>query len=112
MWGIYKHLYYQRGKTINEEGDERMRQKIDNPTYMVADEIKTQYKGKWVFITNANYTPHMRFLGGIPVVVADRIYEGHEDGFYDEFADERYSPRTEKDYYESEPKLLNAFFSE
>ena len=89
-----------------------MRQKINNPAYMAADEIKALYNGKWVFITNANYTPHMRFLGGIPVVVADQIFEGQADGFYDEFDDQQYSPRTDKDYTEPAPELLNAFFRE
>jgi len=89
-----------------------MRQKVDNPAYMETIDIKTLYNGKWVFITNANYTPHMRLLGGVPAVIADQIFEGQADGFYDEYDDERYSPRTDIDYTEPAPKLLNAFFGD
>ena len=77
---------------------------------MDAGEIKAMYDGKWVFITNANYTPHMKFLGGVPVVIADHIFEGQADGFYDEYDGEQYSPRTDKDLTGPAPELLNAFF--
>jgi hypothetical protein len=49
-------------------------------------------------------------LGGIPVVVADNIFEGQADGFYEEFMTEYYAPRTDRDYTEPAPELLNAFF--
>jgi hypothetical protein len=86
-----------------------VRQKVDNPVYMSANDIEKEYDGKWVFITNAEYSPHMKFLGGIPVVVADNIFEDQADGFYDEFKDKKYAPRTDMDYTNA-PELLNAFF--
>ena len=87
-----------------------MRQKIDNPIYMTADELETAFDGRWIFVTNAKFTPHLRFLGGIPVAVADDIFEGQSDGFYEEFMTEEYAPRTDRDYTEPAPELLNAFF--
>jgi len=65
-----------------------MRKKIENSAYMTAEEIRLNYIGKWVLIANAEMTPDMEFIGGIPIVVADNIYEGHDDGFYAEFVDD------------------------
>ena len=87
-----------------------MRQRVENPAYMTAEELKATYDGKWIFITRAEHTPHMRFLGGVPVVVADGIFEGQSDGFYEEFMTEEYAPRTDRDYTGPAPELLNAFF--
>ena len=87
-----------------------MRQRIENPSYMTADELESAYDGKWVFVTRAKHTPHLRFLGGVPVAVADNIFEGQSDGFYEEFMTEEYAPRTDMDYTEPAPELLNAFF--
>jgi hypothetical protein len=87
-----------------------MRQRIENPSYMTAEELESTYDGKWVFIVNAKHNPHFRFLGGVPVVVADNIFEGQSDGFYEEFMTAEYSPRTDMDYTEPAPELLNAFF--
>ena len=87
-----------------------MRHRIENPVYMTAEEIEAAYDGKWVFIVRAKHSPHMKFLGGEPVVVADGIFEGQADGFYEEFMAEDYAPRADRDYTELAPELLNAFF--
>jgi len=87
-----------------------MRQRIENPVYMTAEEIETAYDGKWVFIVRAKHSPHRKFLGGEPVVMADGIFEGQSDGFYEEFMTSEYAPRTDRDYTEPAPELLNAFF--
>jgi hypothetical protein len=90
-----------------------MRKKINNPVYMTADDIRDSYKGKWILIANAKMTPTMVFTGGVPVVVADGVYEGHEDGFYEEFVDnEKCSPCLDLDYRDSTLFLANAFFDE
>lgn len=86
-----------------------MRQRIENPSYMTAEELESTYDGKWVFIVNAKHNPHFRFLGGVPVVVADDIFEGQSDGFYEEFMTKDYAPRTDRDYTDSAPELLNTF---
>jgi len=87
-----------------------MRHKIENPTYMTADEMEVTYDGKWVLVVNADFSPYKQFLGGTPVVVADNVYEGQADGFYDEYRDKKYAPRTYRDFVVSAPELLNAFF--
>ena len=90
-----------------------MRAKIDNPVYMTAEEIGNSFKGKWVLVSNAMMSDTMDFIGGIPVVVANSIYEGHGDGFYEEFVDnDKYSPCLDLDYRDSSLFLANAFFSE
>jgi hypothetical protein len=94
-------------------GGVSMRVKISYPKYMTAEEIQTNYMGKWVFISNAEMSDTMDFIGGTPQIVADEIYEGHEDGFYNEFLNnDKYSPCLDMDYMDSSLFLANAFFSE
>jgi len=64
-----------------------MRKLIDNPSYMTFEEMEEKFIGKWILITNCSYTEHNDLIGGIPVAVADTIFEGQEDGFYDRFKD-------------------------
>jgi len=98
---------------IDKIGVFYMRKKIDNASYMTADVIRSSFKGKWVLIAKAEMTPAMELIGGIPVVVADSIYEGHEDGFYKEYVDsDKYSPCLDLDFRDSSLFLANAFFSE
>jgi len=90
-----------------------MREIIKNPLYMTNEEIHTGFDGKWVLIINAEMTDSMEFIGGIPVVVADNIYEGHDDGFYKEFIDnDNYTPCLDLDLRKSSEFLANAFFNE
>ena len=90
-----------------------MRERIDIPTYMNADEIQAGFNGKWVLVTNAEMTDTMDFVGGVPVVFADDIYEGHDDGFYSEFVNsDEYTPCLDLDFRESSVFLANAFFNE
>lgn len=60
--------------------------------------MEKTFDGKWVFVVNANFTSNTKFLGGTPIVVADNVFEGHEDGFYAEFRASKYAPRAYKDY--------------
>jgi len=90
-----------------------MRERINNPIYMTSEEIHNSFDGKWVLITNAEMTDSMEFIGGIPVVVADDIYESHNDGFYNEFIDnDDYTPCLDLDLRASPEFLANAFFGE
>ena len=75
-----------------------MRELIENPVYMSSDEIRKYFDGKWVLITNCRYSENRDFLGGFPVAVADSIFKGQSDGFYDEFKKPKYTPRTYRDY--------------
>jgi len=90
-----------------------MRERINNPIYMTSEEIHNSFDGKWVLITNAEMTASMEFIGGVPVVVADDIYESHDDGYYNEFIDnDDYTPCLDLDLRESSEFLANAFFGE
>ena len=75
-----------------------MRKLIENPVYMTYVEMKEEFCGKWILIANCKFTPHMELLGGIPVAVADSVYEGREDGFYSAFRAPEYAPRADKDF--------------
>jgi len=80
---------------------------------MTSEEIHTSFDGKWVLIANAEMTDSMEFIGGTPVVVADNIYEGHVDGYYNEFIDnDNYTPCLDLDLRKSSEFLANAFFNE
>ena len=90
-----------------------MRERIKDPVYMTNEDIHTVFNGKWVLITNVKMTDSMEFIGGNPAVVADSIYEGHNDGYYNEFIDnDEYAPCLDLDLRESSEFLANAFFGE
>ena len=55
---------------------------LENPKRMTAEEIQTQFKGKWVYLTNCESTEGDRLISGIPRVVADKQAEGVEEGIY------------------------------
>jgi len=87
-----------------------MRKLIENPTYMTFEEMEEKYIGKWILITNCNYTEFNDLIGGIPVAVADTIFEGQGDGFYDRFKDPMYSPRAYKDFnYDNIPGIFGLY---
>ena len=48
------------------------------------DQIKQLYDGKWIFLTNVEFSKGLRILKGTPVVLADRAFEEHAGGIYDE----------------------------
>ena len=75
-----------------------MRKIIENPTYMTYEDMKKEFDGKWILITNCVYEELGWLLGGIPVAVADTPFEGQRDGFYDKFKDPKYAPRADKDF--------------
>ena len=87
-----------------------MRKLIENPTYMTFEEMEEKYLGKWILITNCDYSPYRELLGGIPVAVADSVFEGQSDGFYDRFKEPQYAPRTDRDFdYDSVPGVMGFF---
>jgi len=86
-----------------------MRQLIENPVYMTPKEIYEAYDGKWVYIIKCNYEGHHHFLGGYPVVIADKIFEGQQDGFYNQFDGKEFAPRTDRDYRNIERGVRGAF---
>jgi hypothetical protein len=87
-----------------------MRSLIENPVYMTGDAIRQRFAGKWVLITNCESTPAQGLAGGIPVAVADTIFEGHRDGFYDEFHDIKYKPTLALNLNYDRLPMLTMFF--
>ena len=75
-----------------------MRKIIENPAYMAYEDMKKDFHGKWILIANCKYGEFHELLGGIPVAVADTPFEGQRDGFYNQFKDPKYAPRTDKDF--------------
>ncbi|GHU56750.1 hypothetical protein AGMMS49975_20680 [Clostridia bacterium] len=55
---------------------------IENPVMMTAEEIDKEYDGRWVYLVKCEFAPGDELLKGMPVVVADNIFEGVEDGVY------------------------------
>ena len=87
-----------------------MRKLIEDPVYMTYEDMKTTFYGKWILVTNCKHGPSRQFLGGVPVAVADRIFEGHKDGFYDKFRAPEYAPRINLDFdYDSLPGVVSVY---
>jgi len=87
-----------------------MRELVVNPVYMSYDEMRAKFAGKWILVTNCVESDYGRLIGGVPVVVADTVFEGQEDGFYDKFKDHQYAPRTDKDFnYDNVPGVMGFF---
>ena len=61
---------------------------IENPRRMTRSEIKNEYDGKWVFMVNLEGHIYGLFDYATPVVVADKPFEGNEDGIYKVFLDD------------------------
>jgi len=74
-----------------------MRQVIENPVYMTLDDMKTTYKGKWIYIVKCNMADGNELLGGFPIVVADTPFEGNVE-FYDRFDGKEFAPRCDENF--------------
>jgi len=83
-----------------------MRKLIENPVFMTYASMKEAFHDKWILITNCEYSERDDFIGGVPVAVADDVFEGQGDGFYDEFKDLKYAPRTDLDFSSEPPPLF------
>ena len=60
---------------------------IDNEEMLTREEIDAKYDGKWVFLTNCEFTPGSMLIRGIPRLIADKQYEGVDDGVYNAYND-------------------------
>ena len=88
-----------------------MRNLIENPMYMTYEDMKKQFDGRWILITKCEYAEFGKLVGGVPVAVADKVFEGVDDGFYDRFRSPEYAPRTDMSFnYES--GVFGGFFGE
>ena len=60
---------------------------LDNAETLTREEIKAKYDGSWVFLTNCEFTQGSKLLHGIPRVIADKQYEGLDEGIYEIYDD-------------------------
>ena len=60
---------------------------LNNAEMLTREEIKNLYDGKWIYLTNCEFTPGSKLIRGIPRVVADKQYDGVDDGIYNLFDD-------------------------
>ena len=60
---------------------------LDNEKVLTREEIKANYDGKWVFLTNCEFTAGSKLIRGVPRVVADKQAEGVGEGVYDSCKD-------------------------
>jgi hypothetical protein len=56
---------------------------LDKAELLTFEEIKKKYDGKWVFMTNCEFSSDNALLHAIPRVVADKLFEGKKEGIYD-----------------------------
>jgi hypothetical protein len=55
---------------------------LDNTEMMTRDEVKAKYDGRWIFLTNCEFSQGNMLLRGIPRIIADKQYEGVDLGIY------------------------------
>ena len=60
---------------------------LSDTEMMTREEINAKYDGKWVFLTNCEFTPGSKLIRGIPRLVADKQSEGVYEGVYDVYKD-------------------------
>ena len=56
---------------------------LENTKMMTREEIAEEYNGKWVFLTNCEFTPGNKLICGIPRVITDKQADGVGDGIYE-----------------------------
>jgi hypothetical protein len=76
---------------------------------MKYEDIKKQFAGKWVLITNCE-DEGGGVTGGTPVAVADTELEGYNDGFYDKFKNREYKPMLSLNLNYDRLPVLTMFF--
>ena len=60
---------------------------LNSAENLTIEEIKAKYDGRWVFLTNCEFTVGSKLVHGIPRVIADKQYEGVDDGIYEIYDD-------------------------
>lgn len=66
---------------------------LDHTEPMQIDEIRSLYKGYWVYIVKAELGENGEILRGIPVVTGQKSADGAEDGIYEKYKSEEYEVR-------------------
>ena len=74
---------------------------LDKAELLTFAEIKAKYNGKWVFMSNCEFSEGNKILRAIPRIIADKQLEGFRDGIYDVYKDkEIYGRTTDFSFYE------------
>ena len=75
---------------------------IDKIELLTFEEIKVKYSGKWVFMTNCEFSsPGNGLIHAIPRVIADKKFEGYDDRIYDIYDDvNMYGETTHFSFYD------------
>ena len=60
---------------------------LNNAEMLTIEEVNAKYDGRWVFLTNCEFTPGSKLIRGIPRVISDKQYEGVDNGIYDIYKD-------------------------
>ena len=74
---------------------------LDKAELLTYDEIKAKYDGKWVFMTNCEFSDGNGLIRAIPRVIADRKWESSDTGIYTVYDDEKlYGETTSVPFYD------------
>jgi hypothetical protein len=74
---------------------------LDKAELLSFDEIKAKYDGKWVFMTNCEFTDGNGLICAIPRIIADKKFSGFDDGIYSIYDDEEiYGESTHFSFYD------------
>jgi hypothetical protein len=81
---------------------------LDKVELLTFEEIKNKYDGKWVFMTNCEFSLGSKLLRAIPRVIADKQFEGLDKGVYDAYNDkEQYGESVSYTLYDIEYLIKN-----
>ena len=74
---------------------------LENTELLTFDEIRAKYDGKWVFMTNCEFSDGNGLIHAIPRIIADEQFDGYDDGIYDTYDNEElYGRTTDVPFYE------------
>ena len=74
---------------------------LDNAELLTFAEIKAKYDGKWVFMTNCEFSDGNGLIHAIPRVIADRKWENYNGGVYEVYKNkEIYGETTDVAFYD------------
>jgi hypothetical protein len=86
-----------------------MVQILENPKMMTKDEIDVEFDGKWVYIVRAIFTNSKGLVEGMPVIIADKPFEGNENGIYEQFDSEEFEIRYARNLKHYAPFIPSVF---
>ena len=56
---------------------------LDKVELLSYDAIKNKYDGKWVYLSNCEFSEGSMLIRAIPRVIANKQFEGFDEGIYD-----------------------------